>query len=179
MKMILTKLTFTSMLILGVTSLHAQDPAQAQMIKDMDLVMEKVQAQFKANPNMSKEEQKALVMQMMGQTQSNQNILEKQKAQLPKILKILTTNKTCLSKADTKAEANACEKEAEALAKKIDLEDAFEAEEQSLQHQVWDKKTKKRTLAEIDEEITHIQHSLPCIQNAKTMSDMMKCSQEK
>jgi len=174
----LTKLTLASILTLGATSVFAQNPDQAQMIKDMDQIMEKVQAQFKANPNMSKEEQKALVMQMMNQTQTSQTMLEKQKSQLPKILKILTSNKTCLSKADTKAEANACEKEAESLAEKIGLEVDFEDEQETLQHKVWNKKTKQKALTEIDEEITHIQHSLPCIQKAKTMSDMMKCSQK-
>ncbi len=179
MKKYLNKLTLISILLFCATSIYAQNPSdQEKMLQDMDRVMEKVQAQLKANPNMSAAEQKALVTQMMNQSKTGQDMLSKQKAQLPKILKILKSNRTCLSKADTKSDANVCEKKAEKLANKIGFEEDFEAEEENEQHFVWNKKEKNKILAEIDEEITHIEHSLPCIQKAKTMSDMMRCAQE-
>ncbi len=177
MKKYLSKFTLISILLFSVTTIHAQDAVDPQKMQELGQMMGKMQQQIKANPNMTKEEQKAQMMQMMNQSKTGQSMLEKQKDQMPKILELLKANRTCLSKADTKADVNKCEKKSEKLAKKLGIEEDFDDEEE--EDFVWNKEEKKIALAEMDEGISHIERSLPCIQKAQTMSDMMQCSQQR
>ena len=177
MKEFLSKFTLFSILIFSATSIFAQDAVDAQRMQELGQMMGKMQEQIKANPKMTKDEQKALMMQMMNHSKTGQSMLEKQKEQMPKILKLLKANRTCLSKADTKSDLKKCEKKAEKLAKKLGIEEDFDDEGE--EDFVWNEEEKKIALAEMDEGISHIERSLPCIQKAQTMSDMMHCSQQR
>jgi hypothetical protein len=165
-------------MLFGVTILQAQNSAeQAQRVQEMRQIMGNMQEQIRANPNMTPEEQKALMMKMMNQSQTIQSMLQKQQVQMPKVLEVLKSNRACIAKADTKSDAKACEKESEKLAKKLGLEEDFDDEGE--EDFVWNEEEKRRALANMDEGISHIERSLPCIKKAKTMSDMAQCSQRR
>ncbi len=176
MKKYLSKLILIFIMLFGATTIHAQNSAdETQRMEELGQMMGKMQEQIKANPNMTPQEQKMLMMQMMNQSQTGQSMLQKQKEQMPKILKLLKINRACLGKADTKSDAKACEKESKKLAKKLGIEEDFHDEDE--ENFVWNENEKKQSLADMDEGIKHIEHSLPCIKKANTMSDMMQCSQ--
>jgi hypothetical protein len=163
-------------LMLVTTATYAQNPADAQKMQEMGKIMQKVQQQMKANPNMTKQEQQELMMQMMNQSKLGQNILKEQKEKMPKILKILKSNRACFGKADTKSDAKECAKQSAQMAKRFGMKDNFEQEiEKDLE---WNKDIKKEALADMDRGIKEISAALPCIQSAKSMSDMTKCHQQ-
>lgn len=176
MKKYLSKFTLVSLLLFSATTIHAQNSAdEVQRMQELGQMMGKMQEQIKANPNITKEEQRALMVQMMNQSQTGQSMLQKQKEQMPKILELLKNNRTCLGKADTKSDVKECEKESEKLAKELGIDEDFDDEGE--EDFVWNKNEKKQALAEMDEGISHIERSLPCIKKANTMSDMIQCSQ--
>ena len=145
MKKYLSKFTLVSLLLFSVTAIYAQDSAdQAQRMQELGQMMGKMQEQIKANPNMTPEEQKMLMMQMMNQSQTGQSMLQKQKEQMPKILGLLKNNRTCLGKANTKSDAKACEKESMKLAKKLGIEEDFHDEDE--EDFVWSENEKKQIL---------------------------------
>jgi hypothetical protein len=173
MKKFLSILTTTTFLMLSTTTWAKEAPTPEQM-QEMGKIMGQLQEKLKTNPNMSEEEQEALMMQMMNQSKMGNDVLQKQKEQLPKILKISKSNRVCLGKADTKAETKECEKKSKILAKKIGLKDSFNYEDE--EDFVWNKEEKTKILADMDKWIKEMERSLPCVQKANNMSEMMQCT---
>ncbi len=146
---------------------------KAEQMKELGAMMADIQEKMKANPNMTKEEQKALMMKAMNSSNMAKKMLEKQKDQLPKMVKVLKLDRECLSKADTKADAKVCEKASRKLAKKLGLDESDE-EESDFE---WNKEEKNKIIPEMDKQIARMEKALPCIKKAKVMSDMAKCMQ--
>ncbi|NOQ77856.1 MAG: hypothetical protein GQ546_00490 [Gammaproteobacteria bacterium] len=127
-----------------------------------------------ANPNMSQTEQEALVIQALNSA-VGQDILQKQKEQMPKMVKVMKTLNNCLTNADTKRDALKCNANSIALAKKMGLDKEFYDEEKEVDIS-WSKNEKKEALAEMAIVLKVMETSLPCIEKAETMSDMIKCA---
>ena len=159
-------------LFAAVFSYASADAAQrAEQMQEMRAVMQKLQAKLKANPNMSKEEQKAFMLKAMNSSQTIKKRIQKQKREMPKMLKVMKYYRSCLKDANSKSDARVCDKKSAVLGQKLGLERDFTEEEEDF---VWDK---KRMLAEVDEGIEHLEHVLPCIQKSQNMSDVMQCNQ--
>ena len=169
-------LAITTIMLTTTLSL-AQSTPQQQEMQDMAKIMQEVQKKIKANPNMSKEEQKALMMQAMNNSSMMQNRLKEQKEKMPKILTLLKSNRECLSHADTKTDADKCARKSKQMAKKIGLKDEFDEEEN--EDFIWNKEEKAKALADMDKGIAAMDKMLPCIQNAQNMTDMMRCNKER
>ena len=136
----LSKLAIASILF-STTILFADAASdKAEQMKEFGAIMADIQAKMKANPNMTKEEQKALMMKAMDNSNMAKKMLEKQKDQFPKMLKVLKLDRECLGKADTKADAKVCEKASKKLAKKLGLEDRDEDDSDF----EWNKKEKEK-----------------------------------
>lgn len=166
-----TLLKISAIVFLTVTLAQAYTSEEkAQQMQEMRAVMQKMQAQMKANPNMSKEEQKAIMMKAMNNSKTIQNRLQKQKVEMPKMLKVMKYYRSCLSDSNSKEDAKVCDKKSAVKAKKLGLDRDFSEEQEDF---VWDK---KQMLAEIDGGIAHLEHVLPCIQKAQNMSDVMQCN---
>lgn len=176
MKKYLSKFTLVSILIFSTTTIYAQDSVdQAQRMQELGQMMGKVQEQMQANPNLSKEEQKAMMMQVMNQSNIGQSMLQKQKEQMPKMLEFLKSNRTCIAKADTKEDLKECEKKSKKIAKELGIPANFDDEGED--DFVWNEDEKRKALSEMDEAIKHMEKALPCIKKANTLSDMAQCSQ--
>lgn len=128
------------------------------------------------NPNMSEAEQKALIMQALNNSAMGIDILQQQKEQMPKMFKVLVALKECLSNADTKSEAVKCDKQSVVLSKEMGLDKEFYDEDNDDDFS-WSSSDKKEALAEMEAGLEMMEKSLPCIEKAKTMAEMMLCSQ--
>ena len=167
---------FYLLLILFFSSniLVAADTAQAQHMQALQQVMQQVQAKIKANPNLSKEERKAMIQQILDKSNMGQEIVRKQKEHMPKALKILKSNRACLAKAETKSQAVACGEKAKVMAKELGIKGNSDNKTQKKDF-IWNEKKKKYTIARMDKSIKKLETTLPCIQKAQTLSDMQQC----
>jgi len=176
MKNKLTKLALLSTMLLFTTCVSATDmPSDQERMQELGAMMGEMQKKMQANPNMSEADKKALMMQMMNRSQSGKNMLQKQKEQMPKILTLLKSNRSCLSDAQSKSDAKSCEEKSIKLAKKLGMDDMYEGEDDTEEF-TWSENEKKQALLEMDQGIKEIEKSLPCIKKATTMSQMMHCS---
>ena len=146
---------------------------KAEQMQEFGAIMSQMQQKIKDNPNMSKEEQKALMMQMMNSSSMAKNMVKKQKDQLPKMLQILKADRECLSKADTKSDAKICEKASRALSKKLGVDDMVDDDSDF----EWNKEKRSKFIPEMDKQISHMEKALPCVEKAKVMSDIAECMQ--
>ena len=148
---------------------------ESQIKADMAKAMGEVHKTIMANPKMSEEEQKKLVVETLVNSDSMKNQFEKQKEMMPKMVKFMKSNRTCLQDANSKEDAKECEKKAEEMAKKLGFDDEVSEEEEEEEFH-WDKAEKKRVLLEMDEGIKEMEKSLPCLEKAKNMMDLMQCT---
>ncbi len=169
-----TLLKASLLICLTVTLAYAYtDAEKAQQVKEMRAAMQEVQKKMKSNPNMSKAEQKALMMHAINNSKTIKNRIEKQKEEMPKMLKVMKYYRACLNNANTKSDAKVCDKKSAKKAKELGLRDEFDEEQEDF---VWDK---KQMLTEIDESIAHLELTLPCIQKAQNMTDVIQCNERK
>jgi peptidoglycan hydrolase CwlO-like protein len=159
-------------LVIGVTFSYAQQTLNNAELNEM---MGKLQNRISSNPNMSEEDKQKAFMAIMNKSNSAQSMLEKQKQKMPKTLKVLKHDRACLAKADTTADMKKCEESSKKFAKKLGIYDN-EYYEDDGEEIIWNEKEKKETLRGMDGAINRMEKMLPCIQNAKVMSDMMECS---
>jgi len=141
---------------------------QEETSKDIKDISEKV-----LNWEMTAEEAQKAMVDSMNNSKTFKNQLEKSKYEMPKFLEILKFNKKCLSDADTKGDADECEKQGRKLAKKLGISDMYPDEPN--ENIEWNSDFKEQTLKDIDKWIEQFETMLPCINKAKTVSDMMKC----
>lgn len=177
MKNNFTKLALITTLLFSGTYLTANEmPLDAQRLQELGAMMGQMQEKMNANPNMSEMEQKALMMQLMNKSNGAKSMLQKQKEQMPKVLTLLKSNRACLSGTKSKSDAQVCEEKSLKLANKLGMENMYD-DEDAAEEFVWNESEKKQALLEMDEGIQQIEKSLPCIEKAQTMSDMMHCSE--
>jgi len=146
----------------------------ANQMAEMAKTIKKTQEKIKANPNMGDEEQKKVMIETLTTSKGMQSEFEKQKAMMPKMLTLMKSYRDCLEDADSKSDAQACDKKSQALSKKMGLNDEFSDEEDSTS---WTKEGRKNIIVEINQELKRLEKSLPCIEKAKNMMDMMQCNQ--
>lgn len=155
----LTQTLLISFILMAALSLsYASEPSQTE------------------NPNMSEAEEKALIMQALNNSAMGSTMLKQQQEQMPKMFEVLVALKECLTGADTKSEAVECDNQSVELSKKIGLDKEFYDDENDDDF-TWSSSDKKTALTEMEAGLKIMQESLPCIENAKTMSDLMLCSQ--
>ncbi len=143
----------------------------AEQKKAIQVVMDNFQKKIKENPKMSREDQNALMLKMMDESDIGKKILETQKDQMPKMIKILKADSKCLSKAETKKEAKICEKSSIELAKKLGLNQ----NPPSNKDYEWDKNISSRVIPAMNKQIEALEKSLECTEKAKVISDISKC----
>lgn len=146
----------------------------AKQMAEMGKTMKEVQEKIKANPNMSEEAQKKVMIETLSSSKRMQSEFEKQKAMMPKMVTLIKSYRDCLQEADSKSEAQSCETKSEALAKEMGLDDEFSDEEDPT---AWTEEGRKNIITEINQELNRLEKSLPCIEKANNMMDMMQCSE--
>lgn len=147
----------------------------AKRMGELGQTLKETQAKITANPDMSQEEQKEVIMEAMNNSKSVQTQLAKQKEMMPKIITLIKSYRDCLQDANSKEDAQSCDKKTEALAKKVGLEDDFSEEEED--ERAWTEEGRKNIISEMNEELKMIESTLPCIEKAQNMMDVMNCNQ--
>ncbi len=164
------KILISLSLLLTLSSVFAQPKMtteQADAIRDL-------QAQIAANPNMTEAEQKALMMQAMDNSGMIQGMIAQQKEMLPKMYKVMQSLRDCLTNADTKAQAKSCATQATTLSRNLQLGEDFYPDNEDFS---WTAQDKQEVLTEMNAGLKIMEKTLPCINSAKNMSDIMNCSQ--
>ncbi|WP_121626904.1 hypothetical protein [Poseidonibacter antarcticus] len=144
-------------------------------LDNLTQTLQESQKKIKANPNMSEEEQKRLLIETMSNSKDMKSQFEKQKEMMPKAITLMKFYRDCLQDAKSKADAQSCDKRGQALAKKLGIDEEFNDEEED--KRAWTKEGRRTIVLEINEEIKNIESRLPCIQKAKNMMDLMNCNQ--
>ena len=147
----------------------------AKRMGELGETLKETQAKITANPDMNQEEQKEVMMEAMNNSKGMQTQVEKQKEMMPKVITLIKSYRDCLQDANSKEDAQACDKTTEALAKKLELEDDFSEEE--VDERAWTTEGRKNIISEINEELKMIESTLPCVEKAKTLMDLMNCNQ--
>jgi hypothetical protein len=101
-----------------------------------------------------------------------QNIFEKQKEFLPKLLLSMKKSRVCLQRAEKKAEANECVKDIS------ELKAQFSKKEQN-NIEKWSTEEKNRVLNEYDEHIFLLQSQMRCIRASQNITDLSNCMKNK
>lgn len=126
---------------------------------------------------MTDEEAKKAMLDSMDNSKTMQGQLELQKKQMPKMLEVIKFNKKCFEDVDNQSDAEDCVAKSKKLSKKLGLDDFFTDDEEDKEIE-WNQDDKEATLAEMDDSIAQMEKMLPCIEKAKVLTDMMKCSTE-
>ncbi|CAA6822336.1 MAG: Unknown protein [uncultured Sulfurovum sp.] len=134
------------------------------------------QKKIEANPNMSKEEQKEMMIEAMSNSKGMQSQLEKQKAMMPKIIELVKFYRDCLEDANSKSDAKSCDTKGQALSKKMGMDEEFDEDDEE-DSRAWTEAGRETIVSELNQEIKMIESTLPCIQKAKNMMDLMNCNQ--
>ncbi|GAB6143930.1 hypothetical protein [Desulfocicer niacini] len=153
---------------------HSQGGGQGESPDEFQTMMGAMQSELESDPDMSNEQQIAMMMQAMGQSEQGSGPLQQQKEQMPKMLKVMKSMRQCLNDASTQAEADSCMEKSIKLSNQLGLPDNFTEEEDPL---AWNKETKAQVLFDLDEGIEEMEQMLPCIENAQNLMDFMKCTQ--
>jgi hypothetical protein len=153
---------------------HSQGGVQGEGPDEFQTMMGAMQAEIESDPDMTNEEQVAMMMQAMGQSEQAGGPLQQQKEQMPKMLKVMKSMRQCLNDASSQAQADSCMEKSIELSNQLGLPDNFTEEEDPLE---WNKETKAQVLFDLDEGIEEMEQMLPCIENAQNLMDFMKCTQ--
>ncbi|SMC98121.1 hypothetical protein SAMN02746065_11876 [Desulfocicer vacuolatum DSM 3385] len=149
---------------------------QGEEMNDFGAMMGDIQAQLNANPDMGDAEQKAMMMQMISNSDSGKSKFQQEKEQMPKMLELMKEMESCLSNASSQADADRCDAKFTQLAGEMGLNDGASMDDDD-EPLVWNKNTKKQVLSELREEIKSLEQIMPCIESAQNVMDMMKCNQ--
>lgn len=143
------------------------------MQQSQENLQQTMQQQGKTLNEASEEDVKEAMSNAMSQNKGMQSQLEKMKTDLPKMLKVGKEYRACIADANSKSEAQSCDKAASAKAKRLGIDD----DEDDMQDRFgsWSAAEKKAHLKEIDEGMAEMEKSLPCIQKASNMMDIMGC----
>ncbi|CAA6815788.1 MAG: Unknown protein [uncultured Sulfurovum sp.] len=164
-----------------LADMDAQDKRNAienaKRMAQLGETLKEGQKKIEANPNMSQEEQKNMMIEVISNSKGMQSQLEKQKAMMPNVISLMKFYRDCLQDANSKSDAQACDKKGQALAKKLGMEEEFDDEEEEEDTRAWTQEGRATIVNEMNEEIKTIENTLPCIHKAKTMIDLMHCNQ--
>ncbi len=108
-------------------------------------------------------QQKRVVLDKLGQ-----NVFEKQKAYLPKLLESMKEARACLQQAEHMDNANACLTNIRALEREVQKDEDYDILS-------WDDKHRNKVLDYFDDSIFALQSNMKCIRGAKNISDLSRC----
>jgi len=143
-----------------------------EQMDEMGKALKEGQEKIAANPNMSKEEQEEVIVSAIANSKGMQGQLEKLKNGMPKMLEAMKFGKECLTKADSKKEAKTCMEKVNTLIQESGM---GEVEDDAEEDFSWSAEDKKSMLKDIDEGMKEMEKSLPCIEKANNMMDLMQC----
>ena len=100
-----------------------------------------------------------------------------QKEQIPKLFKLMKKQESCIKDADDKDDLMDCVNDAKKESKKMWISEMYmdEEDDEELKKLVWNDAEKQKTLKEMSEWLAEMEKMLPCLKEAKVMTDMMKC----
>ncbi len=119
------KIIYSLFLVITLFTTNQLFAEQNRQTGDMQDMIKQLQAKLKENPNMSRAERKALIQKLLNESGMGQKILYRQKEQMPKLIRLLKQNRTCLSKADNKDDVIKCEMNSRTLAKQLGIKENF------------------------------------------------------
>ena len=128
--------------------------------------------------DMTSEEAQAAMLESMNSSETVQSQLDLQKVQMPIMLEVIKENRKCLGDADNAEDVEKCMNDAKGLSKQLGVEELYWDDELEDKDFSWGEEKRIQILAEMDEAIEGMEKMLPCIMEAKVMTDLMKCSVE-
>jgi len=137
--------------------------------------IKEVQKQITANPNMSKEERKKVILESMLNSKNMKSKFQQQKESMPKILEMMKSYRACIASTSSQSDMDICEKEVSSLSKKLGLDD-FDVDKEDKPN--WSKENKKQTLKEIDDGIKEVSKNLPCMKKSNNMMEFIQCARK-
>ena len=135
--------------------------------------IKEAQKKIKANPNMSDKEREKVIMESMMNSKSMMSKFEKQKASMPKMLKMMKSYRACIADTNSQSDMDECVKKVKKSTHKLGLDELGDNEEEKL---VWSKANREKTLKEIDEGIKEVSKSLPCMKKSNNMMEFIECA---
>jgi len=135
--------------------------------------IKEVQKQITANPNMSKEERKKVILESLLNSKNMKSKFQQQKESMPKILDMMKSYRACIVSTSSQSDMDSCEKDVSSLSKKLGLDDFDVDKEDKLN---WSKENKKQTLKEIDEGIKEVSKNIPCMKKSHNMMEFIQCA---
>jgi hypothetical protein len=145
--------------------------AEEQMAQ-MGEALIKGQEKIIANPNMSQEEQEEVIVNAIANSEGMKSQLQKIKNGMPKMLEAMKFGKECLNKAENKEEAKTCMNKVNTMVQESGMSEVEDDAEEDFS---WSAEDKKAMLKDIDDAMNEMEKSLPCIEKANTMMDLMQC----
>jgi len=123
------------------------------------------------------EEAEKMMLDWLNNSKTVKSQLELQKEQMPKLFKLIKGQQSCIKDADDKGDLMDCVEDSKKMAKKMWISEMYmdDEDEEELKNLVWDDAEKEKTLKEMSEWLAEMEKMLPCLKDAKVMTDMMKC----
>ena len=123
------------------------------------------------------EEAEKMMLDWLNNSKTVKSQLELQKENMPKLFELMTEQECCIKDADDKDDLMDCVEDSKKMAKKMGISDMYmdDEDDEELKNLVWDDTEKQKTLKEMSEWLAEMEKMLPCLENAKVMTDMMKC----
>jgi hypothetical protein len=172
----LNRMVLISTLTLGLVACGNSDSnaEKSKAIQEVKQESTTVKEKTVTSPNISQKEQEEVIIKSISKTKDIQSQFEKIKNGMPKMVKSLEVARECLSKAESKDEANRCMDKAKKSMKDSGMNNSEDEDEEDFS---WDKAGKEKILRETDEGIKVMKKSLPCIEKATNFMDIMKCQE--
>ncbi len=148
----------------------------SEQITQLGHSIKEVHDKIIANPNMSKDERKKVIIESMLNSKNIKSKFQQQKESMPKILNIMKTYKECIASTKSQSDMDSCKKEIQDLNKELGLED-FDVENKE-EKVIWSKKNKEALIKEIDKGIKEVSKSMPCMQKSNNMMEFIQCARE-
>ena len=133
---------------------------------------EKSQNKLTSKNSLTPEEEKQIMIDALTGSKGMENQFIKMKHDMPKMVKVLKFGRGCLSTSETKEDAKECMNKIDAMAKENGMTEGDGENEDFL----WTPATKHQMLKEINKSIHDIEKTLPCVEKALNMADLMNCN---
>jgi len=130
-----------------------------------------------ANWEITDQEAEKMMLESINNSKTIQDQLELQKEQMPKLLKLIKEQKKCIENTNNKTDLLNCVDDSKKLAEEMWISDMYMDEEsdKELKEMKWDDIEKQKALEEINQWISEMESIMPCIKDAKVITDMVKC----
>ena len=143
---------------------------EEEMSDEIQEIYEKVE-----NWEMTNEEGSQAIKDSIDISDTAQEQLTKAKEEMPKMLEWWKAYRECISGVDSKSDMQECMKKSNELARKLNLSEFIEDENIDFE---WNNDEKEQLLIEVDKGIEQMEKMLPCVDDAKVISELMQCGTE-